>query len=234
MKDIITNEIFIKYPSFYRGVLIGKGVNNSASNEVILNMLRQSEKDVRSDKNLKDFKKYPFIETWRDAHKAFGSNPKDHRPSIESLINRVRGGKDIPYINTLVALFNYISLKYRIPCGGDDVNSIIGNPCLKLSDGSEKFTPFNDPDAIENPNIGEVIYADDAKVMCRKWNWRQGDQTKITLDTKNIIINVDGLAPVTKETINNATMELAKLLKDHCGGEVSYNYISIDNPVIEI
>ena len=234
MKYIITDDVFRMYPSFYRGVIICKDINIGDSNDIILGMLRQSEQGIRSDATLNELAKYPFIENWRTAHKAFGSNPKKYRPSIESLIRRVRGGNDIPYINTLVALFNYISLKYRIPCGGDDLDQIIGDPCLKISDGGENFTPFNSPGVIEKSSEGEVIYADDVKVMCRKWNWRQGDQTKITLETKNVIINVDGLAPITRATINDATMELANLLRQYCGGDITYKYLSPENQIIEI
>lgn len=34
---------------------------------------------------------------------------------------RSRGDDQLPYINTLVALFNYFSLKHMVPSGGDDL-----------------------------------------------------------------------------------------------------------------
>ena len=43
----------------------------------------------------------------------------------------------------------------------------------------------------EHPNKGEVIYEDDTRrVICRRWNWRDCEQTKITSETKNAIINM--------------------------------------------
>lgn len=234
MKYIISEEIFKKYPSFYRGVVIGKNLKNSDHNENVLAMLRQVESEIRKDPALDDIYNYPYIANWREAHIAFGSNPKKYRASIDALLRRVKNGNRIPFINTLVALFNYTSLKYRIPCGGDDLDKISGNPCLKFSDGTEKYTPFNSQNEIEHPVKGEVIYADDEKVMCRKWNWRQGDQTKITLETKNVLINVDGLAPVPRSTIIEATETLANIIKEQCSGEVNCKYLTLENPVIEI
>ena len=73
----------------------------------------------------------------------------------------------MPYINTLVALFNYFSLKYVVPSGGDDLDQVKGDLRLTLAKGNERFTPFN-AEEIEHPDPNEVIYVDDVSVMCRR------------------------------------------------------------------
>jgi lysyl-tRNA synthetase class 2 len=120
-----------------------------------------------------------------------------------------------------VALFNYTSLKYLIPCGGDDVDRVEGNLVLGLATGDERFQPLGGGEE-ETPVKGEVIYYDDAKgnVMCRRWNWRNGERTKIEVESKRLVINVDGLPPVAQGVVDQARDELAELLVEHCKASV--------------
>ena len=81
---------------------------------------------------------------------------------------------------------------------------------------------------------GEVIYVDDNKVMCRRWNWRQGDQTKLTPATTNVAINVDCLPPVSKDEAKAITAELADLVREFCGGKVTYFLLDATQSEVEI
>ena len=67
-----------------------------------------------------------------EAFSGMGIKPKKNPPSVINLIKRCRAGKPLPFINPLVAIFNCISLKYLLPCGGDDRNVIEGD--LRLGD----------------------------------------------------------------------------------------------------
>jgi len=108
-----------------------------------------------------------------------------------------------------------------VPSGGDDLGSVEGDLRLILAKGDEPFTPLGS-EAVEHPPAGEVIYFDNAKVMCRRWNWRQGDHTKLSPATSNVAINVDCLPPVSKDEAKAITGELAELVREFCGGEVNY------------
>ena len=79
----------------------------------------------------------------------------------------------IPSINSVVDLYNAVSLKYAIPVGGENHDAFAGRPLLTVADGREPFeTVMNGEVVIENPLPGEVIWRDDAGVTCRRWNWR--------------------------------------------------------------
>ncbi|MDH5696452.1 MAG: phenylalanine--tRNA ligase beta subunit-related protein, partial [Dehalococcoidia bacterium] len=211
MKDIVSLEVLTKFPEYIRGVVIARGVNNSGQNQRLLELLRRGEDNATQDESLQNIKNHPKIANWRQAYSDFGANPNKFYCSIESLGRRARRGDQVPYINTLVALFNYFSLKHMVPSGGDDLDRVDGKLCLTLAKGNEPFTPLNS-DVIEYPAPGEVIYVDNNKVMCRRWNWRQGDQTKITPATTNVAINVDCLPPVSKDEAKAITGELADLV----------------------
>ena len=230
-KIVIADEIFERFPEFYRGIIVVKDVMNQKSYKRVRKLLKkeidnQAELDTNSDAR---------ILAWNDAHKKFGSDPETYPPSIKALLERIKPNRDLPFINSVVALFNYISLKYVMTCGGDDVEQIAGNLVLGLADGSEKFLPLGS-DEEESPVPGEVIYYDDASknVMCRRWNWRNGAKTKIEVDTKRIVINLDCLPPMSRETANQARDELAELLKEHCQADLEVSALHAEQRELEI
>ena len=233
MKDIVATEVLAKFPGYIRGVVLARGVNNQGENQKLIELLRKVEQDATRDASLLEIKNHPRIASWRQAYSDFGVNPNKLYSSIESLGRRARRGDQLSYINTLVALFNYFSLKHMVPSGGDDLDSVEGNLRLTLAKGNEPFTPFNS-ETIEYPTPGEVIYVDDSKVMCRCWNWRQGDQTKLTPATTNVAINVDCLPPVLRGEAEAITKELADLVQEFCGGKVSYFLLDASRNEVEV
>jgi len=233
MKDIVSQELLAKFPHYIRGVVIARGVDNSGENQQLVKLLRKVEQEATQDESLQDIKNHPRIAPWRQAYSDFGTNPNKFYSSIESLGRRARRGDQLPYINTLVALFNYFSLKHMVPSGGDDLGSADGDLCLTLAKGDEPFTPLGS-EVVEYPEPGEVIYVDNSKVMCRRWNWRQGDQTKLTPATTNVAINVDCLPTASKDEAKAITGELADLVREFCGGEVSYFLLDATRNEVEI
>lgn len=120
-----------------------------------------------------------------------------------------------------------------LPSGGDDLNNVDGVLYLTFAEGSEPFTPFNS-DSIEYTTKGEIIYKDASKVLCRRWNWRQGNQTKITTSTTNVAINIDCLPPISIQEAEETTKELANLVKEFCSGQVIEFMLDSDHKEAEI
>ena len=216
-KIIIADKIFDLYPDFYRGIVLVEDITNQKSYKRVRKLLRgqveaRSAVDVDNDEHLL---------AWDRAHEKFGSDPRKHPPSIRALLERIKTSPNLPFINSVVALFNYTSLKYLIPCGGDDIDRVDGNLVLGLAKGDERFQPLGGGEE-ETPVPGEVIYYDDdsGNVMCRRWNWRNGERTKIEVESKRLVINVDGLYPVAPDVVDRARDELAELLVEHCKAKV--------------
>lgn len=230
-KIIIKDEIFDLFPDFYRGIVFVKDMINQKSNKRIRKLLK---KEIDSQVDI-DESKDGRILAWDEAHRKIGSDPDTHLPSIKYLLQSMRPNKALPFINSVVALFNYISVKYVLPCGGDDIARIEGNLVLGVADGTETFISLGGE--IEgNPYPGEVIYYDDLSknVMCRRWNWRNGDITKIEVDSKKIVLTIDCLPPVSPDIGNEARDELAELLKLHCEAEVETMYLNYSTREIDI
>ena len=67
---------------------------------------------------------------------------------------------------------------------------------------------------------GEVVYRDENDILCRRWNWRECDKTKMTEATRNVVLVTEALPPFTLEDMQNITAELQDLVKEFCEGEV--------------
>lgn len=228
---MIDSEIFNQFPDFKRGIIVVEDIENALGNKRIKKPLnKEIEKRMKED-----LIEHPFIKAWDEVHLKFNSDPQLFPPSIKALLKRIQKGGGFPFINSVVALFNYISIKYLIPCGGDDVSKIEGNLHLGFARGDECFIALGSEEE-ENPLAGEVIYFDDKtlKVMCRRWNWRNGDFSKITENTKKIVINIDGIGAVPQLIIEEARDELAKLLIEHCKAELATDLLDRNHREIEI
>jgi lysyl-tRNA synthetase class 2 len=233
MKDIVSLEVLAKFPHYIRGVVTAKGVNNRGENPRLVELIRKAVADAARDESLQDIKNHPRVAPWRQAYADFGANPNKFYCSIESLARRARRGDQLPYINTMVAVFNYFSLKHMVPSGGDDLDLVDGDLRLTLAKGDEPFLPLG-ADTVENPLPGEVIYVDNSKVMCRRWNWRQSAQTSLFPTTTRVAINVDCLPPVSKGEAEAITAELAEMVREFCGGEVRYFLLDAAGNQVEI
>lgn len=225
MKYVISEEIFKNNPGYIRGIIYLRDANNYGTDEELNDALKAQEDRVRSIFTIERLREESYIASWREAFQKFGSNPNKYPPSIENLIKRILKGHTLPYINKLVTIFNYISLKYVLPCGGDDLDRVEGDLLLTYAKGDELYIPLNESEP--QPVVtGEVIYKDDRKVLCRKWTWRQGDATKILPESKDVIINVDGMPPAGEDDVKAAMSEMAALIKKYCGGDIVMDIIS--------
>lgn len=137
MKFIIDQNIFEQFPELKIGILVTQGVTNTDHPREIETLLRQAETEVRARPEIEVVNEYPLIASWREVHRKFGSNPKEYPPSIQALIKRVIKGGQLPTINPLVDLYNYSSLKYIIPAGGEDLDQCVGEIILTYAKGDE-------------------------------------------------------------------------------------------------
>ncbi len=230
MKFKISQEVFRLFPDLRLGVIIATGIDNSGTNTEILNMLRKTEAEVRESMALDRLAENPLISNWRKAYKLL--KVKDGRPSHEAIARRVLKGNEIPHITNLVDLYNYLSLKYMTPYGGEDLENISGNITLRLATGSEDFMQLGTRE-ITHPNADEVIYADGEKVLCRKFNWRESELTKLTEITNTAFFVTETLPPFPEDTLERSLNEFAENLKEHFHAEVKAHKLDVDHPELE-
>ncbi len=225
MKFFVDRTIFEKFPGTLIGVIVAKSVNNAGESEELLGLLRGEEKHILSTLNVEQLPVLPKVYCWQKAYSAFGAKPKEHRSSVENLHRLVLKGVELRHVNKIVDMYNYISLKRMLPVGGEDLDKMQGDLRLTFASASEPAVLLLGEKEARPPHVGEVIYRDDVGVVCRRWNWREADRTKLTEDTKNTILVIEALPPTTRSELETAVLELKELIEQHCGGEVAYKVL---------
>lgn len=234
MKLIIADTIFEDFPDVFLGVVILHDIDNSKDKPEITEMLRQAGSSLASKFGNTPVIEHPHISNWREAYRKFGAKPKDYPSSIENLTRRVLNGAKIGHINNLVSLYNAISLKYILPVGGEDLDQVVGDVYLTKAGNDEPAIFLLGEKEARAPKAGEIIYKDEAGAICRRWNWKEADRTKLTQETRNAFLVIESLPPVPNELVQNAIQELADLIKQHCGGNVSINFLDKNNKQINL
>ena len=130
---------------------------------------------------------FPWAEAhltqWAEMFKRFGAKPKRTPCSADALRKRVQRDGTMAAIDPIVDLYNAVSIRFAIPVGGENVAAYVGNPQLTRADGSESFDVYKEGVlSHESPEPGEVVWRDDAGVTCRRWNWRQGVRTRLSIE----------------------------------------------------
>jgi len=224
-------KIFEEHPSFRRGIVIARNMDNQGLSSELEDILNRTI--ARAARQPIDLKADSRITVWSDAHRRFGSNPNKFPPAHCALIKRVqKPGAAIPFINKVVAIMNINSIQDKTPVGGDDVVRANGSLELRYADGTENFTPLGSPDKIEHPVSGEIIYLvpESNEVMCRRWNWRNGHHTRIAEDTRVIVMNIDSLGEESEGRAIATRDRVAQMLEAYCQAEVTTTLLSHKKP----
>lgn len=154
----------------------------------------------------------PQIQSWHSAFRQFGTNPRRLRCSLDALSRRIAKSGAFPRINPAVDTYNYVSVLFGTPAGAFDLSafdpSAVGGDeiVVRRADGTETFTPLGEPDKIEHPNVGEVVYLNNGRVLTRHWNYRDCDQTKVDASSTDVLFILERVsaAAVPSATLADA------------------------------
>lgn len=215
MRFIIDTKLFEQFPDLHVGAVVVEGADNAGLGAEILKLLRKSEQDAGEKYAETQLSELPHIACWRKAYKAFGAN--DYRSSVEALLKRAIKGDALPDINPLVNLYNALSLKYLIPFGGEDLDKAYGDIALGYAQGDEPCVLIGETEN-RSPKQGEIIYKDSAGVLCRRWNWREAERTKLAGTTTRAILVCEDLFSGNSALCLSAISEYLETAKKLLGG----------------
>lgn len=230
----IEDDFWASFPAAHIGVVIARGIDNEVAGEEAAALLAQAAAQtaaVLQDDTL-DWATYPAVAPWREAYRAFGVKPNKYRSSIENLLRSARAGT-VRSINPLVDLYNSVSLRHQLPCGGEDLAAVVGDIRLTRAVGDEWFVPLGSPEP-QPPQAGEVIYRDDEGVLCRAWNWREAERTKLTPATRDAFLCIEVLPPLLEEALRPACADLAELVSQKLGASCRVEILSQQRPIITL
>jgi DNA/RNA-binding domain of Phe-tRNA-synthetase-like protein len=232
------SEISAEFPEFRVAVVVADGLRISERRPDGLDVLvREREADCRARWVGFDLAEIPGIAVWRRAYRAFGIKRTSYRSSVERLIKNALAGRDLPVINSFVDAYNAVSLTHVRPSGADDLGHVVGDLAFRYSRSGDSFldmaggeegggAPGEDP-----PKEGEVVYADAAKILCRRWNWRQDVRSLVTPDTRCAVVTMqyNGVGD-----LDAAVADLIELIGRFSGGRASVAIAGPAQPTVEI
>ena len=218
-----------KFPTVVGAAAFALHIDNTSDETAAEGLLRAQEGAVKAQFASVPLSSHPHISSWRSAFSSFGVKPTQYRSAIEALLRHVTKKGSVPHINKLVDLCNYVSMKHVLPVAAYDLDHISGPVVVSLAKGDEPFLPLYGKE-VEYPKPGEVVFTDDEGALSRRWTWRQSDRAKSTPQTSNALLTIEGVNDITRDSVEAAMQELVSLIKEYCGGEVSWSMVDRDHP----
>jgi DNA/RNA-binding domain of Phe-tRNA-synthetase-like protein len=228
----IQKELFGLLPDLTIGMVVATGVDNTHRPKEMDDLLTQAIEELRRNFVADKAQEHPKIKPWRVAFSKLGISGSKFPSSIESMARRILRGDPFPRINPLVDLYNSVSLRYLVPMGGHDLDTLKGNIYLWFAEGWEPFTPLGGGETVVVPK-GELVYRDDQEVLTRNWVWRQCEKDKATDKTKNIFIPIDVLGEVGRGCADEIIRELSQLIPRYLSGTIFSAILDSEKPSAE-
>lgn len=230
---IIEKDFWVLFPKTKIAVILCYDIDNSLKDQekyqIMLDKGQNKAKKFLTEENFSDNE---VIKTWRTAYQQFKTK-KGARSSIEALLKRVNNGNKINAINPLVDIYNTISLTFGLPCGGEDLDKIVGNLRLTKAKGGEDFIALGSSENVA-PYPDEIIYQDDAGAICRCWNWREAVRTMLTPETTNAFLCLELVNQEQEAEFNLAIKTLTNMVQENLGGKSTFAILDINNQQINL
>jgi DNA/RNA-binding domain of Phe-tRNA-synthetase-like protein len=216
-------EIADAFPQYRVAAVVAEGLTIAPDRPAALDaLIAEREAAARAQWSGTELSQIPGVAAWRAAYKGFGIRQTRYRSSVERLVKNVLAGRPLARVNTFVDLYNAVSLAHVLPLGADDLDAVAPPFAFRYARPDDSFVDMADaaldgetaaePEA---PKPGEVVYADAANVLCRRWNWRQDARSLIRPQTRRAIVTVqaNGWGDVA-----SAMDDLVELIGRFCGG----------------
>ena len=187
-------EVIPRFPEFRVAFVVAENLKLAERRSPDLDaVIAEREEESRRRWADRELSEIPGIAVWRAAYRGFGIKKTSYRSSVERLVKRVKAGDRLPAVNTLVDIYNAVSLSHVFCSGADDLDKVAPPLAFRFSRPGDTFRDMGaqpDEDANDPPKEGEVVYADARQVLCRRWNWRQDARTGITAATQRAVVTV--------------------------------------------
>ena len=210
-------EITNAFPDYRVAFVVAEGLTIAPERPPALEaLIAEREAAARERWGGMELSQIPGIAAWRAAYKGFGIRQTRYRSSVERLVKNVLAGRPLARVNAFVDLYNAVSLAHVLPLGADDLDRVTPPLAFRTAREGDSFVDMaEEGEQPEAPKPGEVVYADAAHVLCRRWNWRQDARSIIRPETTRAVITVqaNGAGDVAA-----GASDLIGLIDKFCGG----------------
>jgi len=207
-----------KYPSINIGLAIIKGISIKKTD---LNLKKEIDEFLKSQESLTNdiISSYPEVQTYRKIYKEMGLDWHSKRPSPEALLRRIATKKGLYEINTCVDAYNLIVMKNRVSVGAFDYNKLKFPTELRFPIESERILLLGDDKPTQYKQT-DLAYFDQNGGYNIYFNYRDAQRTAVTLETKDIVLNIDGIYNIDRSMVEKSLKESIEIITKYCGGKV--------------
>jgi DNA/RNA-binding domain of Phe-tRNA-synthetase-like protein len=227
-------DITNTFPDYRVAFVVAEGLTIAPERPAALDaLIAEREAEARAKWGGMELSAIPGIAAWRAAYKGFGIKQTRYRSSVERLLKNVLAGRSLARVNAFVDLYNAVSLSAVLPLGADDLDRVTPPLCFRYAREGDSFVDMADAEEggePEAPKPGEVVYADAAHVLCRRWNWRQDARSIIRLETRRAVVTVqsNGTGDVPE-----GGHDLVDLIRRFCGGQCRVSILDRAQPTAD-
>ncbi len=221
------------FPAFRVAAIVARDMVIPAERPIDLDReIQRRVRDARERWQGHELSQIPGVAVWRQAYKQFGIKKTSYRCSVERLVKNALAGRTLAVINPFVDAYNAVSLTHVFPAGADDMDHIEGDLTFRYARDGDSFIPLGRAeDGEDPPKAGEVVYADAAKVLCRRWNWYQDHRSPVSGETHRAVLTIQSNG---HGDLDAAVGDAISLIKTWCGGWCSVAFASAEAPVVEL
>jgi DNA/RNA-binding domain of Phe-tRNA-synthetase-like protein len=208
-------EVTERFPDIAICIGIIKNVHVEKENERVKKLRKAVYEEIRAKHNIETLKDNPTVRAYRDFYWKLEIDPTKTRPSGEALLRRILRGKELPHISTVVDSYNLASMKTIIPISGFDKDKLSPPFQIRFAENGEVFTGIGMNKSITLTDK-MLVLADEKQILCI-YPYRDLDQTKITGQTRNVLIVGYGAPGIAHEWLKEAvgiTISYIKLVSD--------------------
>jgi DNA/RNA-binding domain of Phe-tRNA-synthetase-like protein len=236
MISLNIEEVLPQFPTYRVALLVATNLTIERERpSALVDYITEVEADCRARYVGHELGDIPEVRRWRQVYKAFGVKKTSFRSSVERLLRRVIQGEGLPEINALVDAYNAISVAYRAPAGADDLDALKPPLAYRYArEGDTFFTLGENALAPDPPEPGEVVYADTAHVLCRRWNWRQDARSAVRAEARRVTLNIETLDDEGSSVVEAAARALSSLLEACCGARCAWAVAEAAQPAVSV
>jgi DNA/RNA-binding domain of Phe-tRNA-synthetase-like protein len=212
-------DVLEKFPGI--GVVEGEITSVAiASGDPGLEALKlETARIIGSQYTLDKVKDDPVFRAYRDFFWSVGIDPTKTRPASEALVRRLLSGGRLPKVNTAVDAYNLASALSGVPIAAFDADKLEGGLTMRFAVEGETFLGIGMKEPV-NLKPNQVVLTDPKKIVAI-YPYRDSDDTKVTMGTKNIHIVSCGVPRIDKNRVFEAYGLCANYLKEYAGGTPS-------------
>lgn len=213
-----SSKVSEKFPELAICIGIINDIHVEKENKQIIKLQKAVYEEARAKHNIETLKDNHTVRAYRDFYWKLNIDPTKTRPSSEALLRRVLHGKELPRISTVVDAYNLASMKTIIPISGFDKDQLNPPFRIRFAKNRETFTGIC-MNKLVTLTDKMLVLADEKQILC-VYPYRDSDHTKITEQTKNMLIVGYGAPGITERQLKEAVETTISYVKQVSNGEI--------------